>query len=477
MRRLFALVAAVLAWTSVRADFEVLFLRHGETSWNRAKVLQGSVSDTDLTVRGVRMAERTAEGLKAAGFAFDRVYASPYRRAKRTADIVANAQSLPVTVDARLREMCFGKYEGVRLVKGRYPDENIRCFFEEPDRYVPQGAGAESFADVGRRLRDFLENELAPLDGKVTRVLCVAHSLVLKALLREMFGDGVPAAAKAPIQRNCCVHALKYANGRFELKETGRVFYDPAAFDGTPFPRTVAHRGAGDLTMPEASLPAYSNAVASVSDIVKLDLQETRDGVIVMGHDPTLKRNMGWDRKINDLSYAEICEKGRFTPQGGFDDLRIVRLDEALAVVRPIPEFWIDFKRFSPAFAEKVLDEFRRARIDESRIMVATFSKGALAYFRDRHPAIRRVGHIGGKSAVVPERVLVYRDQMGLFGVNLPVRTAKENPAGVRALRQSGLWVSLWFVQSAADAARCRETEADAYVTDHVSAVRPADKL
>ena len=36
-------------------------------------------------------------------------------------------------------------------------------------------------------------------------------------------------------------------------------------------PKMVAHRGAGDQTMPEASLPAYSNAVATSSAIVKLD--------------------------------------------------------------------------------------------------------------------------------------------------------------------------------------------------------------
>ena len=39
---------------------EIHFLRHGETTWNRSKVLQGSIGYTDLTLRGVRMAEATA---------------------------------------------------------------------------------------------------------------------------------------------------------------------------------------------------------------------------------------------------------------------------------------------------------------------------------------------------------------------------------------------------------------------------------
>ena len=51
-------------------------------------------------------------------------------------------------------------------------------------------------------------------------------------------------------------------------------------------PLLIAHRGAGDLDgrKPEATKAAYSNAVATACDVVKLDVQRTRDGVIVMSH-------------------------------------------------------------------------------------------------------------------------------------------------------------------------------------------------
>ena len=468
MRRI-ALGFGLLVWAAVcRADFDVYFLRHGETSWNRAKVLQGSVSCTDLTPRGVRMAERTGEGMRAAGLKFDRVYASPYVRARHTAEIVAERLGNRVVVEPQIREMCFGRYEGVRYPKGSYPDENLRLFFEDPDRYVPQGDGAESFAQVGGRIREFLENVLVPLDGKVDRVLCVAHSLVLKAMLRELFGDDLPEDARRPIQRNCCVHVVRYTGGRFVLKETGRIFYDAAAFEGAVAPLTVAHRGAGDLDMPEASLPAYSNAVASVCDIVKLDLRETKDGVPVMSHDGTLKRTMGWNARISSLTYREIFEKGRFLPVGGFEGLRIVRLPEALEIVKSVPQFWLDFKDFSPEFAERVLGMVREAGIDRSRLMVATFTEPALEYFRDRHPEIRRVGHISSKVGADRETVLAYRDRMGLFGVNLPKKSL--TAADIDFYRKNGLWTSVWFVQNGLDAKRFGT--ADALVTDHVSQVR-----
>ena len=478
----FAVLAVLAAFaammpTAASADVEICFLRHGETSWNRAKILQGSIPYTDLTSKGRRMAKETAKGMAAAGIRFGRIYTSPYRRARHTAEIVSSAWGGPAPVDdIRLREMCFGRYEGVRYSEGQYPDENLRRFFEEPDRYVPSGDGAESFADVRARLRDFLEKEVRPLDGKVERVLCVAHSLVLRALVMEIAGDSATAEAKKTIQKNCCVHTVLYSGGRFTMKDTGRIFYSAEAFGAAPEPKMVAHRGAGDLSMPEASLPAYSNAVATVCDIVKLDVQCTKDGVPVMGHDGKLSRVMGWNVAIADLDYAELFERGRFLEKGRPGSWRIVRLDEALAIVKPVPEFWIDFKSFSEGLAEKKRAALAAAGIDESRVMVATFNRPALDYFRRRHPNIRRIGHFSGQKGegarISTEEALRLSDEYGLYGLNLPIKGRQTQAEDVAILKKSGLWISLWFVQDAATAAYCRTLSADAFVTDHVSRVR-----
>ena len=480
--------ALVLAFPlCVTADVEVYFLRHGETTWNRAKILQGSIAYVDLTRKGVKMAEETARGLSAAGIRFDRVYASPYLRARRTADVVARGCAAPAPQeDARLREMCFGWYEGKRCGKGARPDDNLRRLFEDPETYVPQGDGAETFADVGARMRDFLETEIRPLDGKAARVLCVSHSMAMRGLVRELAGTNAPASALKSLQRNCCVHVVRYSGGRFSLQETGRIFYSPEVFDAMVEPKMVAHRGAGDLVAPEASLPAYSNAVATTCDIVKLDVQRTKDGVIVMGHDNTLKRNMGWDVKIADLDYAEILEKGRFLENGKPGEWRIVRLDEALAIVKSIPEFWIDFKDnrgFSPKFGEDAVAAIRGAGIDFGRVMVASFNRSALKYFQLNYPTIRRVGHFSakhfGNKNVTTEScdaaiaaALRYRDEYGLYGLNMPVYRLQTRPEDIVNLRRNGLWIALYFVQDSQKAELYAPATPDAFVTDHVSLVR-----
>ena len=266
------------------------------------------------------------------------------------------------------------------------------------------------------------------------------------------------------------------------------------AFVSFERPLLIAHRGAGDRDgrKPEASKAAYSNAVATACDVVKLDVQRTRDGVIVMNHDNSLKRTMGWDVNIMDLDYAEIYEKGRYfgpgNKPGGPE--RIVRLDEALAIVKGIPQFWVDFKYFDPEFAENLLKHFDEAGIDRSRIMVATFSKIALGYFKEHHPQIRRISHVNwrmlpeggysggnmkaGKSATRAELLQSIVDhcaKFGLYGVNMPLRlTTDEDVAFLHA--HGAKWVSLYFVQNAEDARARLKAGADAYVTDYVSQVR-----
>ena len=104
---------------------------------------------------------------------------------------------------------------------------------------------------------------------------------------------------------------------------------------------------------------------------------------------------------------------------------------------------------------------------------------------RDNHPDIRRVGHIqiihqddgykleSARNEVVPteeeavKKSFAYRDRMKLFGVNVPCRPAKYriSKAAVRALKEGGLWVSIWFVNDPENGVYYREAGADAIVT------------
>ncbi len=72
---------------------------------------------------------------------------------------------------------------------------------------------------------------------------------------------------------------------------------------------SYAHRGLYDTTMgiPENSISAFKRAVESGFGI-ELDVQLSADNVIMVFHDATLLRMCGLDKKLSDLTAAELCE-------------------------------------------------------------------------------------------------------------------------------------------------------------------------
>ncbi len=85
------------------------FLRHGETEVNRLGLVAGA-TDVALNATGWRQAEAAAESLKPCGI--DAIYSSPLRRARDTADCVAQALGLQITIVPELAERNWGELEG-----------------------------------------------------------------------------------------------------------------------------------------------------------------------------------------------------------------------------------------------------------------------------------------------------------------------------------------------------------------------------
>jgi glycerophosphoryl diester phosphodiesterase len=70
-----------------------------------------------------------------------------------------------------------------------------------------------------------------------------------------------------------------------------------------------AHRGSS-LRHPENTMAAFTAALEEGATGIETDLRLTRDGVIVLAHDPNLRRVAGDRRRISDLTRAEIDRIG-----------------------------------------------------------------------------------------------------------------------------------------------------------------------
>ena len=263
----------------------------------------------------------------------------------------------------------------------------------------------------------------------------------------------------------------------------------------------VSHAG-DQFSAPGHSIPAYKVAIERKADILKLDLNLTRDGVIVMMHDRTTNRKMDRQMVIAEHDYRELYEKCTYTPVKGFDKEKIVRLEQALEMVRDAPiSLWLDMKGFDPKTPERsmllvdtAMSAVRKYGIADGRLMVATWSQSALRCMKEKYPEIRRVFHISivpqdgmcrlntekdpAKRLMKPEMILpcllTKAEELGLHGFNIPITSPFFSRELVQALKAKGYWVSVWFVQDAETAEKAVEAGADAMVTDHLKAVQPA---
>ena len=95
-------------------------------------------------------------------------------------------------------------------------------------------------------------------------------------------------------------------------------------------PLVCAHRG-DNVNAPENTMPAFELAASENLQWIELDVHQTSDGVIVCCHDSTLKRVIGYNLAIHDLSYSDLsaCEMGSWMP-GDYEHVRIPKLEEVL---------------------------------------------------------------------------------------------------------------------------------------------------
>ena len=135
------------------------FLRHGETYENRHRIVQGQ-DDTEMNAAGRQNAEAAAETLTNISLAS--IYASPLKRAWRTAWIVSNSTGAPVFTLPGLMERHWGKYQG-------------RSKAERPVAGDP--TTVEPLGDFRRRVTTAIESISGPAP-----VLVVAHSGVFRAI-------------------------------------------------------------------------------------------------------------------------------------------------------------------------------------------------------------------------------------------------------------------------------------------------------
>ena len=142
-------------------------------------------------------------------------------------------------------------------------------------------------------------------------------------------------------------------------------------------PSTIAHRGASGHAY-QNSPSAFKAAKDLGADGVELDIHATRDGVLVVHHDPDVE-GLG---VIADHTGAEVS---RVTLPNGEP---IPTLDEALQLLGGL-DVWIEVKTLPPSFDEKLFHSLKHGPTPE-RYAVHGFDHRIIGRLGNQRPGLRR---------------------------------------------------------------------------------------
>jgi len=156
-------------------------MRHGETVWNTERRYQG-MTDIELSEEGLRQAECAAKRFK--NIRIDKIYASPLKRAMKTAEKIAAEKGLEIISEDDFREIHFGEWEGktVPELTEKY-GESYTNFIREPHKYGFPGEG--SVENVINRIKPGIDKLIAEEKGNV---LIVSHGGIIRLMIMYIMG-------------------------------------------------------------------------------------------------------------------------------------------------------------------------------------------------------------------------------------------------------------------------------------------------
>lgn len=193
-----------------------IIVRHGQSSYNTERRIQGRSDISTLTQKGRDDALKTGKALGHLHFAA--IYTSPLQRAKTTAEIITQCLATPAeiqTVD-NLREIDLPLWEGMRSqeVKDNLP-QDYRLWKEQPDEFMmllPQQDGKEQkyfpVLALYEQAKQFWQEILSRHDGET--ILIVGHNGVNRALISLALGI-TPSRYHSIQQSNCGISILNFS--------------------------------------------------------------------------------------------------------------------------------------------------------------------------------------------------------------------------------------------------------------------------
>ena len=234
------------------AEYTLILLRHGNSTWNQENRFTGWV-DVDLSDQGRQEAKRAGELLAQSGLKPDLLYTSRLKRAINTANIAlaeAERSWIDVKRDWRLNERHYGDLQGKDKAEtlAQYGPEQFQIWrrsFDVPPPPISDSsefsqANDERYAELGSNipktecLKDVLDRMMPLWDKEISKdllsgktVLVTAHGNSLRALVKHL--DGISDADIAELNIPTGIPLVYRLDANLKPLVPGGEYLDPEA--------------------------------------------------------------------------------------------------------------------------------------------------------------------------------------------------------------------------------------------------------
>ena len=164
----------------------LFLLRHGQTELSREDNFCGAGLDPELTQQGLEMAEAFTAAYRST--AWSAIYSSYLRRSVVTAQLFSEAVGKRVEVREDLREIHYGKWEGLTKEKvGKEYHDDYISWLADPAWHAP--TGGEVAVSIARRALRVVEEIKQQFEHG--NVLIVSHKATIRIILCGLLGIDV----------------------------------------------------------------------------------------------------------------------------------------------------------------------------------------------------------------------------------------------------------------------------------------------
>ena len=246
-------------------------------------------------------------------------------------------------------------------------------------------------------------------------------------------------------------------------------------------PLVFAHRGGAALA-PENTLAAFDNGLALGADGLELDVHLSRDGVVMVHHDPELHRTTNLVGPVGQRTAEELAQadagwwfrRGDEYPFRG-RGMGVPTLAEVLDRYRDC-RIIVELKTAQPELARAAVAAVLATGAAE-RVCIGSFDVRGLRIVRGIEPAIATsAARIEVAWALMKAWCRCSLRGASYGGFQVPERSGRTriiSPTFVVAAHRAGLGVQAWTVDRVEDARRLLSYGADALITDRPDTIVP----